>query len=114
MTDTATIAEHIREALKAVVDPEIHLNVIDLGLIYDIAVNDDGKVTVTMTLTTPGCPMASSLAHAVGRAAARVPGVTGVHIQLTFNPPWTPDRITPEGRMELMNRRSHNLSPSPR
>jgi len=114
VTDTATIAKHIREGLKAVVDPEIHLNVIDLGLIYDIAVNDGGKVTITMTLTTPGCPMASSLAHAVGRAAARVPGVRGVHIQLTFNPPWTPDRITPEGRMELMTRRSQNLSPSPR
>lgn len=114
MSNTATIAEHVRAALKAVIDPEIHLNVIDLGLIYDVAVNDDGKVTVTMTLTTPGCPMASSLAHAVGRAAARVPGVKGVHIQLTFNPPWTPDRITPEGRMELMSRRSQDLSPSPR
>lgn len=88
---TATVAD-VRAALRAVVDPELALPVTDLGLIYDVAVTG-GSVRVTMTLTAPGCPLHAVLTDGVRAAVARVPGVERVDVEVTFDPPWTPERI---------------------
>jgi metal-sulfur cluster biosynthetic enzyme len=94
----ATIREAtIREALRQVVDPELDCNVVDLGLIYGIAI-DGAKVTVTMTLTTPGCPMHESIAWGVQTALLNLEGVEEVDVQLVWNPPWTPARMSEYGR----------------
>jgi metal-sulfur cluster biosynthetic enzyme len=81
--------ERIREELKNVVDPEIGLDVINLGLIYDVKV-DDGKATIVMTLTSPGCPVAGMFLAAVKSAVEAIPGVSECTVDLTFNPPWDP------------------------
>ncbi|HLI26249.1 MAG TPA: metal-sulfur cluster assembly factor [Chloroflexota bacterium] len=93
--------ERVRHALQQVIDPELGVNVVDLGLIYGIAI-EGATVTVTMTLTTPGCPLHESLAEAVEEAIRLfVPGVEAVRVQLVWEPPWTPERISPAGRAEL-------------
>jgi AdoMet-dependent heme synthase len=84
--------EQIREALRSVVDPELSLSVVDLGLIYGIVI-DGAAVRITMTLTAPGCPLHAVMADWVRRAALRVPGVERVEVTLTFDPPWSPARI---------------------
>ena len=80
------------DALRDVCDPELGLSVVDLGLIYDVEI-EDGRVRVTMTLTTPGCPIHDSMAEWVRQAVSRVPGVIEAEVALTFDPPWTPARI---------------------
>jgi metal-sulfur cluster biosynthetic enzyme len=91
----------IYDALHDVYDPELGVNVIDLGLVYDVKVNEEGYVTVTMTLTTRGCPMHESLSEGVGMALAAIPGITGGEIRLLWEPPWDPSRMTEEGRRLL-------------
>jgi FeS assembly SUF system protein len=92
------IKKKIIEALRQVYDPEIPINVWDLGLIYELKVNDEGEVYVKMTLTTPGCPIAGIIENQVFDAISEVPGVKKVKVDLVFDPPWTPERITKEGR----------------
>jgi len=89
------------EALKTVRDPEIPVNLVDLGLIYDLVVNRDGTVYVEMTLTTPACPVAGSLPGQVQSAVAAVPGVQDVRVKLVWTPPWTKDRMSEEAKLEL-------------
>jgi metal-sulfur cluster biosynthetic enzyme len=91
----------IYEALRHVYDPELGVNVIDLGLVYDVDVNEEGHVTIEMTLTTPGCPMHESLGEGVGAALQAIPGITSGEIRLVWNPPWEPSRMTDEGRRLL-------------
>lgn len=91
----------IYEALHNVYDPELGVNVIDLGLVYDVDVNENGHVTIEMTLTTPGCPMQESLSEGVGAAIQAIPGITSGELRLVWNPPWDPSRMTSEGRREL-------------
>lgn len=91
----------IADALHEVYDPELGVNVVDLGLVYDIDINEDGFVTITMTLTTPGCPMHESLAEGVGAALSDIPGLTGGEIRLVWEPAWSPERMTEEGKREL-------------
>jgi len=86
---SALTEERIREELKNVVDPEIGLDVINLGLIYDVAI-DDSKVAIVMTLTSPGCPVAGMFLASVKQAVEAIPGVTECSVDLTFNPPWDP------------------------
>lgn len=102
----ATEAKKTRiwEALRRVIDPELHVNIVDLGLVYDVEWKDDGEIHVEMTLTTPGCPVGGVIMQAVGKVLQPIPGVTGVHVNLTFEPRWTPDRITLEGRRQLAAR----------
>ena len=87
-------------ALKEVYDPEIPVNVVDLGLIYDVDINDD-NVNIVMTLTAPGCGMAPYIAQQAEWAVAEVEGVKDVSVDITFDPPWNPDRITDDGKMAL-------------
>jgi len=88
------------DRLHEVYDPEIGLNLVDLGLVYDLT-SDHGKVHVIMTLTTPGCPMSDSMPPAVQRVIESIPGVIDVDVDLIWDPPWDPDRITGQGRSEL-------------
>ena len=82
----------IRKALRKVKDPELNLDLVVLGLIYDVRI-DGGRVDVTMSLTSPMCPVAGQLLDEARAAVEGVPGVTEVEVELTFNPPWTPERI---------------------
>lgn len=84
----------VRDALRSITDPEIGGNIVDLGLIYDVQVLPDGMVHVTMTTTVKGCPAAGFLKDAVQACAGGVPGVQKADVILTYDPPWTPDRIT--------------------
>ncbi len=97
--ETVTV-EEIRETLKHVYDPEIPVNVVDLGLIYDIQV-DEGNVFVQMTLTAPGCGMGPMIAQQAEWAVSEVEGVEDVEVEMTFDPPWSPDLISDDGKKLL-------------
>ncbi len=90
--------EEIIEVLKTIYDPEIPLNIYDLGLIYGIEISEDGKVHILMTLTAPGCPIADSLIYEIKDRLMQLEGVKDVEVELTFDPPWTLERITEEGK----------------
>ena len=101
MTSTATITrDEVIEALRDVYDPEIPINVVDLGLIYDCQV-DDGDVDIKMTLTFAGCGMGPYIAQQAEWRVAEIEGVDDVNVELVYDPPWTPDMISDEGKMEL-------------
>jgi metal-sulfur cluster biosynthetic enzyme len=82
----------VTEALRGVIDPELGLSVVELGLIYAVTV-DDGRVRVRMTLTAPGCPLHTVMPDWVREAVRGIPGVQDAEVELTFDPPWTPDRM---------------------
>ncbi len=86
-------------ALKAVQDPELMLNIYELGLIYEIKISEDGDVFVLMTLTSPTCPIAGDMPVMAANAVASVPGVGEVTVELTFDPPWTPDKMSDEVKL---------------
>lgn len=88
-------------ALKTVYDPEIPADIYELGLIYTIDINDDREVAVAMTLTAPGCPVAGEMPIWVENAVSAVPGVSGVSVKLTFDPPWDQSRMSDEARLAL-------------
>ena len=88
-------------ALKEIYDPEIPVNIYDLGLIYGVEVDDESDVVVTMTLTTPHCPVAESMPGEVELRAASVPGVRDAEVNLIWDPPWSPEKMTDEARLEL-------------
>lgn len=89
------------EALRGVYDPEIPVNIYDLGLIYDIKVQDSGNVDISMTLTAPACPVAGSLPGEVAQAVANVEGVGEVEVKLTWEPPWTPANMSEVAKVAL-------------
>ncbi len=93
--------ELILEKLKEVIDPEIGIDVVNLGLIYDLQIRPDNTVYVKMTMTTPGCPLTMWILRAVEDKILEIPGVKDAEIELTFDPPWTPDRISPEYKKRL-------------
>jgi FeS assembly SUF system protein len=88
-------------ALKTVYDPEIPADIYELGLIYKIDVDDDRNITVEMTLTSPGCPVAGEMPTWVENAVAAIPGVGQVSVKLTFDPPWDKDRMSDEAKLAL-------------
>ena len=91
----------IRKALRAVKDPELGLNIIDLGLVYDVDVSDAGQVHVRMTLTSPGCPAGGEIIQGVKDVAGEAEGVTSVDVVLVWEPYWTPERMDPRVRAFL-------------
>ena len=93
--------EEVELALKDVFDPEIPVNIVDLGLIYGIEIDDGGHVHVDMTLTAAGCDMGPFIAQQAEWAVAEVDGVKDVDVEITFEPAWTPDKITEDGRKLL-------------
>ncbi len=92
--------EDVFLALRRVTDPELGVNVVDLGLVYEVEVKD-GTVEVAMTVTTPGCPLQDVLPRWVEEAVRALPGVREARVRLVFDPPWTPDRMTERAREEL-------------
>lgn len=93
--------EEVLNVLKEVDDPEIGVNVVDLGLVYTVDVKPDGAVDVEMTLTAPGCPMHDTIARAAEMAIETLNDVKHARVAVVWNPPWTPDRLTDEGRRLL-------------
>jgi len=95
------IREDVIEQLRTIFDPEIPVNIYELGLIYEINISDDNQVHVLMTLTSPNCPAAESLPMEVNMKVLGVKGVTGVDVELTFEPPWDEDMLSDEAKLEL-------------
>lgn len=91
----------ITKALRKVYDPEIPVNIVDLGLIYDIDFDDDGAVKIVMTLTSPNCPVAEMLPEQARQQALTVEGVDDVKVELTWEPAWSPDRMSDAAKLEL-------------
>jgi metal-sulfur cluster biosynthetic enzyme len=87
--------ETVRKALRAVKDPELNLNIIDIGLVYDIAVRDEGAVHVQMTLTSPGCPSGAEIMEDARKVVSELEGVSAVEIELVWEPYWTPEKMDP-------------------
>jgi len=93
--------ESVADAIRTVYDPEIPVNIYELGLIYELEIAEDGSVDIKMTLTSPGCPVAGILPQQVADAAASVPGVGRVKVILTWDPPWTMDAMSDEAKVAL-------------
>jgi metal-sulfur cluster biosynthetic enzyme len=96
-TTTPLTDDLVLETLRQVIDPEINCNIVDLGLIYSVA-HADGRLMVTMTLTTPGCPMHDSIAEGVKNILLTLDGVTNVEVEVVWDPPWHPSMMTEAGR----------------
>lgn len=99
--DGAAMRDQIEAALRTVYDPEIPVNIFDLGLVYEINIGDEGKIKITMTLTAPACPVAGDIVADVQSKIEAIEGVTDCHVQLTFDPPWTKEMMTEEAKLEL-------------
>ncbi len=93
--------DELIQAIATVYDPEIPVNIYELGLIYAVDIHDDGRVKVEMTLTAPACPSAQELPEQVHEALMTVPGVTSVEVETVWDPPWDPSRMTDEARLQL-------------
>ena len=99
--DAEELREPIIAALRNVHDPEIPINIYDLGLIYGVDATEDGDVSVTMTLTTPHCPVAESMPGEVELRVSAVPGVRDAEVNLVWDPPWDPQKMSDEAKLEL-------------
>ncbi len=93
--------ETIRKALRAVKDPELNLNIIDIGLVYDVEASEEGDVHVKMTLTSPGCPAGAEIIDDVKKVAGDLEGVRNVEVELVWDPYWTPEKMDPRVRAFL-------------
>jgi metal-sulfur cluster biosynthetic enzyme len=96
-----TTVDEITEALRDVIDPELGLDFVELGLIYDVAVDDAGVVRVTYTLTSPGCPIGPQVSEQIEEFVSDLDGVTDVEPTMTFSPPWTPERMSEDAKFAL-------------
>ncbi len=92
--------EVVTETLKEVYDPELHYNIVDLGLVYEVDIKD-GDVRVLMTLTTPACPIGPMITEQIQEALGIMPGVKDVEVEFTFDPPWSPDKMSDEAKSDL-------------
>ncbi|MEH7437166.1 metal-sulfur cluster assembly factor [Neobacillus drentensis] len=97
------VKEKVLEALKSVYDPELNINVVDLGLIYNVEVSDEADVIITMTLTTPGCPLHDSITTGVRYCVQGLEETRNVEVNLVWEPAWSPEKMTPEG-LKLLGR----------
>jgi FeS assembly SUF system protein len=96
-----TLGERVISALRGVYDPELPVNIYDLGLIYEINLDEPGKVGISMTLTSPACPVAGTLPGMVEKAVSRLDEIDEVSVSLVWDPPWSQDRMTDEARLEM-------------
>ncbi len=95
------VEQLVIEVLRNIYDPEIPVNIYELGLIYEIKINDDFEVRILMTLTTPNCPVAESLPQEVRDSVGAIPEVKGAEVELTFEPPWDQEMLSDEAKLEL-------------
>ncbi len=100
-TQNSEMKDGIVEILKTVYDPEIPVDIYELGLIYGVEIDNDANVKIVMTLTSPACPVAGSLPIEVENKARTVEGVNDVQVELVWDPPWTPDKMSEAARLEL-------------
>lgn len=96
-----TTEQQVREKLHEVLDPELGVSIVDLGLIYEVLVSNDGVCVITMTLTTIGCPLFGQIQKEIEDKVMEVNGVEDITIDLTFDPPWTPDKMAESAKIEL-------------
>lgn len=99
--NTMPSEEEVKEALKTVYDPEIGVNIVDLGLVYGIEVQDEGLIEINLTLTSPGCPLSHVIGAQVREALDGMPGITDVKLNLVWTPPWNPTMMSEDAKMEL-------------
>ncbi len=99
--DPEAVKSAVIEALKGVYDPEIPVNIYELGLIYEVQVSDEGRAEIRMTLTAPACPVAGMLVEEVAEKSGQVEGVATSHVELVWDPPWSPDRMSEAAKLEL-------------
>lgn len=99
--NATTLRDRIEEVLRTVYDPEIPVNIFELGLVYEIRIGDNNRVGITMTLTAPGCPVAGDIIREVDEKVKEIEGVSDVDVTLTFDPPWTKEMMSEEARLEL-------------
>jgi FeS assembly SUF system protein len=99
--DTNNLGESIVKTLKGIYDPEIPVDIYELGLIYDVMVNTDDEVKILMTLTSPNCPVAESLPKEVEDKVRKIEGIKDVEVEITFDPPWSKDLMSEEAKLEL-------------
>lgn len=95
------IRQTIEESLAQIPDPELGISIVDLGLIYDISVGAGGNVTILMTLTSIGCPLYDQIESTIREAVSQLPGIASVSVNLTFEPPWTPEKMSDSARQQL-------------
>jgi FeS assembly SUF system protein len=101
MSDTSALKEMIVAALRTIFDPEIPINIYELGLIYGIDINEDGQVAIRMTLTSPNCPVAEKLPADVATKVKSIPGVKDAKVQIVFDPPWSREMMSEVAQLEL-------------
>jgi metal-sulfur cluster biosynthetic enzyme len=94
--------ELLREMLREVIDPEIGINIVDLGLVYDVGLSGDGVATIRMTLTTPGCPLGGYLDDSIHETLWAAPGVTDIDVRIVWDPPWDPDQMLTDWAKEQL------------
>jgi metal-sulfur cluster biosynthetic enzyme len=104
-------SQQVLESLKQCMDPEIPINVVDMGLIYGVTVMDDDKVDIKMTMTTRGCPLHDTLVSDVKRYASKVPGVSTVNVEIVWEPAWTPEKMSEEGKKLINYGKQKTISP---
>jgi len=106
-------SEEVRSSLKQCMDPEVPINIVDMGLIYGIDVTDSNDVNIKMTMTTQGCPLHETLVSDVKRYAKKVPGVNNVKVDIVWDPPWSMDKMSDEGKAVLKNMGTGLSTPAP-
>ncbi|MGI0073242.1 MAG: PqqD family peptide modification chaperone [Nitrosotalea sp.] len=103
--------QQVLDSLKECMDPEIPINVVDMGLIYGVDVKDDNKVDIKMTMTTRGCPLHDTLVSDVKRYVNKVPGVAGVNVEIVWEPAWTPEKMSEEGKKLINYGKQKTIAP---
>lgn len=98
---TSDLKNQIIEALRTIFDPEIPVNIYDMGLIYDVAVSDEAEASILMTLTSPMCPVAESLPPEVEIKVKQLEGITSANVEVTWDPPWDPEMMSEAAKLEL-------------
>ena len=104
-------SQHVLDSLKQCMDPEIPINVVDMGLIYGVNVTDDNKVDIKMTMTTRGCPLHDTLVSDVKRYVNKVPGVSAVNVEIVWEPTWTPEKMSDEGKKLINYGKQKTITP---
>ena len=107
----AVTSDKVLDSLKQCMDPEIPINIVDMGLIYGVKIRDDNKVDIKMTMTTRGCPLHDTLVNDVKRYVNKVPGVTDVNIEIVWDPPWTPEKMSDEGKKLISYGKQQTIAP---